>query len=837
MYASQTKRLCVRGASSDETTRVQHHNSNSTTESTTHRHNNPAISSNKDQSAVAGGNMTASAGVVTGIDNNETRTAALTTSDNIHLSSHHDASKEASSELDLINKLASETLEETKLELLIAIRDRITACNKKKDSVVSSPNFSKIINSIHDDISNSPAVKTQLALLLCSVAKSGEHNIKILNELLVDDKIFNLILNSQDEALIEACLRCMRSIMAWPKVSRTWLLYEQPQINSSDNLQPKDKVTSTSWENLSKIIAYARNSNSFIVQECIADIFASTCLRNKNQVLLYQASAIPCIIQFLESSSNRVIIATLNWLTQMCLRNSLVSSEIVKSRCPSNTPVLDRLTSLMNKDRCSELQFLSARCFAHIYRANIELKNDNRIIAYVIPTLVRMVHRNNTPELRIKSAECIAYLIEGETKLQNIASVCDHLIESLANMLEYTHNWFGLKNCNQTQYKCSRFHDRGISWLSITTQVQQQHLQQQPPPPLDLRPAQPEPSKVEPTNDSNSELNQEMKRAAFLALASLASNLEPIRKKIFNICSIMQHLVKSLGDSDAKTLRSVLTCLLSLSRSVQQLRTSFAENTVYSALKSLLSTSSNDVLILVLAILCNISLDFSPGKQHFLDSKTIEILCNLTRKSDPVLRLHGMWILMNMVYQLKDLNLKFQIIKSLGMNHVMSLVEIEDDDETVLKTLGFLRNLLSQRSHIDAIMNSHGDQIMQLIVCILEKPCLPRIKEQSLCVLTNIADGNESKTFIMNNRTVLSYLARTICDEQAGDLRLAAICCITNLAHKEYEKSQERRTEMKKFGIEEKLKEMLNTNDPILSDRVRTAYNQFLIGVEDKYVN
>lgn len=861
MYASQTKRLCVRGArQSDETSRVQHHSTSSSEDATgsisIQSHLNQTSSTNLPSTFnIVGSTMTASASGSSGRNDESSQPTFNTTQPfspfpnqtNSINSDAGDSSKLPQDgtrrvEHELINKLANETLEETRTELLISIRNLITACNKKKDAVVSNPNFIRIIKLIDDDTSS--RTKTQIALLLCSIAKSGEHIIKVFNEMMVDDKIFKLLLNAHDEELIEASLRCMRSIMSWPKISRTSLLYDhQQQLNPMNSTKDADLASQTK-NNLEKLIKYARDSNSITVQECVADLFAATCIKNREQTMLHKASSLPCAIQLLESSSIRVTIAALNWLTQMSSRNHVISLELTQANCPSNTPVLDRLTILMSKVNCYELQFLSAKCFGQIYRAltTDNLKDDPRIVSHVLPTLIRMVQKDKPPHFRIKSAECIAYLTERETRLQNIASICDRLIESLADMLEYEHSSTRLGTETSSDIlKCARPQSRRITYREIINDLNQLDQSNPPPPPpptLDLNISQTDAfsSETNSGHDTNIELNEDMKRAAFLALASLASNLEPIRKKIFNTCSVMQHLVKGLTDNDVKTLKSVLICLLSLSRSVQQLRTSFAENSVYTALKNLLSTTSDDVLLLVLAILCNISLDFSPGKTHFLDNKTIEVLCNLTRRSESILKLHGMWVLMNMVYQLKDQNLKFQILRSLGINHILSLLDTEDDEEIVLKTLGFIRNLLSH-GHTDAIMLGHGEQIVLSLTKILEKPCSNRIKEQTLCVLTNIADGNESKSFIMNNRTVLAYLSKIICDEQAGDLRLAAICCITNLAQKECDRSNERRDEMKKFGIDEKLKSMLNTNDSVLSNRVKTAYDQFLIGVEEKYVN
>lgn len=736
-----------------------------------------------------------------------------------------DAGHSCDSEQQLIDRLANETLEEARLELILSIRNLITACNKKKVSLVNNPSFTKIIRIIDDEKHTSSEVKAQLALLLCSVAKGGEHNVRVLNDSFVDDKIFYLILASQDDALIEACLRCMRAIMSWPKVSRHCMLYDKyPCINKQQlqNSGPK------------RIIDYARTSRSHIVQECVADIFAATCNRTKDQALLFNSGALPCIVQLLESQSNRVILASLNWLSTMCC-NSMVALEAVNSQCPSGIMLLDRLVELMSKDECIELQFSSAKCFTRIYEAlgRHHFENDSRIVIHVLPTLVRMVHKDKSTQLRSGAASTIASLIKDDTKLQEVASICDHLIESLAHMLEFeSHLMSDIReyssqllpiNDKETYWKCylSERHQKSLSSSSQLIDLSNMDSMRQ----LDFK-----------TDIKYSDCTHEMRSSAFQALAALASSEETIRKKIFDSCAVMQHLIKGLSDSDPRTLKSVLNCLLSLSRSVQQLRTSFAENTVYSGLKNLLLTKSNDILNQVLMILCNISLDFSPGKQHFLDSATIAILCNLTTSHDPSLRLHSMWILMNMVYMLKDLSLKFQILKTITPDYVLSILETENED-MLMKTLGFLRNLLSYRPHIDEIMSNHGESIMQSLVRLLDRPCSRMVKEQAICVLTNIADGIEAKAMIMNNGAILRYLATTLCDDDAGDLRLAAICCITNLAHKDQEGSQSRQNEMKSLGIQEKLKSMLNTMDPILSDRVRTAYNQFLLGIEDKYVN
>lgn len=924
MYASQTKRLCVRGVSSDDnqansnasssssssnTIQLQTSHTTDTTVAPSARFSPSAEQQPQLVSLIAVGstfttdniNMTASTGITSEADNGSnvknpmTATAGSPYRHHEHCQqpaiqnaasnvkhipipsytepSNDDAQYEAehtgdnspdSVENNLLTRLARADGDSEQLDCIASIRNLITACNKRKKSVVLHPDFKKIVGLLDSDNQRATInVKTQIALLLCCIARSDEHVVNIMLEHQVDRKILYLLMHCKDDNLIEACLRCIRSMTSWPSNLPSSLLYDlhncsnqrkNNDISSSVYTQSQDDIQ----QDLREIVSIASTSRSFIIQECIADIFAASCNDMRDQAMLFKSGSIPCIIKLLESASMRVVLAAMNWLTKMCLKNHSISLVISNASCISGERLTDRLITMMSKENCLEMQFIAARCYAHLYRAltTDNLKKDFRIVSHVIPTLVRMVHDDKPVHLRVKSAECIAYLIESDTVLQNTASVCDHLIKSLVDMLNeqdkiHNNNTINFKNCAHTRYRCSRSQHRGVSWLNIApdSRVVEQQVPQNfdlDAPVLSLEEACNVAESVGRSYEANGingshgeiadECNQEMKRAAFLALASLASNLEIIRKRIFSNFSVKGHLIKGLSSSDPRTLKAVLTCLLSLSRSVQQLRTSFADNSVHTALKNLLSTQSNEIMILVLAILCNISLDFSPGKQHFLDTKTIDLICNLCKKSDPKLRLHGMWTLMNMVYQLGDQNLKFQILQSLDVEHVMNLLEIKDDDEMIMKTLGFLRNLLSQRSHIDALMSTYGDSIVPALNRILQENYSNRIKEQCVCVLTNIAIGRDSKFLIMKNKSILSYLAHAMCDEELGDVRLASICCITNLALKEHDRAFENRIKLNKYGVESKLKSMLDISDPVLSDRVRTAYNQFIICGDDKNV-
>lgn len=80
----------------------------------------------------------------------------------------------------------------------------------------------------------------------------------------------------------------------------------------------------------------------------------------------------------------------------------------------------------------------------------------------------------------------------------------------------------------------------------------------------------------------------------------------------------------------------------------------------------------------------------------------------------------------------------------------------EHDETLVLKTLGLIRNLISSRAHIDLIMTTSGTKIIQAVVMILESDYYNvNVKEQALCILSNVADGQSSKEFIMDNEDLL----------------------------------------------------------------------------------
>uniref|UniRef100_A0A8C4IVQ8 Armadillo repeat-containing protein 8 n=1 Tax=Dicentrarchus labrax TaxID=13489 RepID=A0A8C4IVQ8_DICLA len=211
-------------------------------------------------------------------------------------------------------------------------------------------------------------------------------------------------------------------------------------------------------------------------------------------------------------------------------------------------------------------------------------------------------------------------------------------------------------------------------------------------------------------------------------------------------------------------------------------------------------------------------------KKPILESGVIELLCSLTQSDSPALRVNGIWALMNMAFQ-ADQKVKGEIVRCLGTEQLFRLLS-DPDTNVLMKTLGLLRNLLSTRPHIDQIMSSHGKQIMQAVTLILEAEHSIEVKEQTLCILANIADGNTAKELIMTNDDMLQKI-KYYMGHSNVKLQLAATFCISNLIWNEEDGSQERQDKLREMGFVDILHKLTQAPDPNLSDRwVRTVHHK-----------
>ena len=459
------------------------------------------------------------------------------------------------------------------------------------------------------------------------------------------------------------------------------------QINEKSRLHNYSNITTDNWH----------------IQECILNILASSCRTLKQQNILCQYSCISTISDLLLCDCVRVNKAGLSLLARLCYDNKEVSKIAAVTRSKSlitnyEVELLELLYNLLDKN---ETQLHAARCFTNLFRSeqlNLDNKRHEEYIFKSLKVLIRLCKKENHPLDRIEAAEILSYLIELNGNLQKLAAICDHLIPSLSDYLT-----FNLDNL-----------DRNLADLNNAYLLKEYKKE---------------------------EIESKMRESALTAFSSLAATDEEIRKRIIDTENLMLITLNCLTDENVKVKLAALRCLHSLSRSVRQLQTAFQDHLVWVPLRSvLLSTTDDniDILSVVSSTLCNLLLEFSPSKSHFLDKGVVETLCALTKKKEEELRLNGIWALMNMSYQAEQ-NLSLQILNCLTMDQIFNLLK-DQNLNIVLKTLGLLRNVLAMDAQIDVIMKTYGNEIMQIIMMCLNDELLVEntqneVKEEALCIL------------------------------------------------------------------------------------------------------
>ncbi|XP_051062374.1 armadillo repeat-containing protein 8 isoform X2 [Phodopus roborovskii] len=315
---------------------------------------------------------------------------------------------------------------------------------------------------------------------------------------------------------------------------------------------------------------------------------------------------------------------------------------------------------------------------------------------------------------------------------------------------------------------------------------------------------------------------------------TLAYLIEP-DVELQRIASITDHLIAMLADyfkypssvsaiTDIKRLDHDLKHAHELRQAAFKLYASLGANDE-DIRKKVLQNAPDEILVVASSMLCNLLLEFSPSKEPILESGAVELLCGLTQSENPALRVNGIWALMNMAFQAEQ-KIKADILRSLSTEQLFRLLS-DSDLNVLMKTLGLLRNLLSTRPHIDKIMSTHGKQIMQAVTLILEGEHSIEVKEQTLCILANIADGTTAKELIMTNDDILQKI-KYYMGHSHVKLQLAAMFCISNLIWNEEEGSQERQDKLRDMGIVDILHKLSQSPDSNLCDKAKTALQQYL---------
>ncbi|KAG7211403.1 hypothetical protein KM043_010691 [Ampulex compressa] len=588
------------------------------------------------------------------------------------------------------------------LEAIICLKNSVIGSNRQKGSVIAQGVVPRLLQLLGDSTGViGDRIRLESAVTLGSLAKGTDQHVLALIDLGVVPLLLQVLLSiPPPETSIDGKSKISDLLNeACLRCLRTVFQHTAAPVHSiyqDPALVPR-------------LLSLA--SRSVTCQVCVATILTTACKTSEEQNALSKGGAVETLAMQLDSPLSDVQLPALACLANMCYQNHMVST-MVASASTSNTLqgklVPLALGQLMGREKSSLIQLEAAKCIAYMHRAGALPSTDARVVYRALPCLVRLCHRDRPARERVAAAETLAYLTEVDTDLQRLASISNHLIPTLAELLR------------------------------------------------------PQPQVQDAT------LTQDMRQAAFRAFASLGANDEDIRKRIIETESLMEQVVSGLQDPGGSRVRlAAVRCLHSLSRSVQQLRTTFQDHAVWRPLMQLLhgadkglegrGESEDDLLTVASSTLCNLLLEFSPSKEPILESGGVELLCSLTKRPDPALRLNGIWALMNVAFQAEQ-RVKSQILSCLGTDQIFRLLA-DPELAVLMKTLGLLRNLLSTKAHIDRIMGEHAAHVMQAVILVLEDPEHPAdVKEQALCILANVADGDRARDHIMANEDVLKKL-------------------------------------------------------------------------------
>ncbi|XP_055324144.1 armadillo repeat-containing protein 8-like isoform X1 [Sitodiplosis mosellana] len=475
---------------------------------------------------------------------------------------------------------------------------------------------------------------------------------------------------------------------------------------------------------------------------------------------------------------------------QACVANILVpichNSIDQKMLCKAGAiPLLARLiTTRYTILQIPALKCLAAMCFTNKYVSDIVCvtNHEERSIPDILSTLTS---RARIPEIQIAAARCLTYIHRSGSLSSTDSRIVYKTLPCLARLCTEEFE----ENIRATAAETLAYLAEIDSELQRLAAISN-HL-------------------INSLSNLLQCSNPAPRQGAFRCFASLGANDEEIRKRIIEKDGIMEEVLAGLGDPCADVRLAAVRCLHSLSRSVQQLRTTFQDHLVWRPLMALSSGSpSNELLTVVTSTICNLLLEFSPAKEPMVELGAIELLCQLTQNSELALRLNGVWALMNMTFQTEE-HIKTKIINTLGTDRIFQLLN-DSDTGVIMKTLGLLRNLMSKSTDIDNIMSGHSDQLMHMIITVLESPHTPEIKEQALCIIGNIAAGAGITDYVMENERILKKLFDFI-NHKDVKLQEGAMFAIKNLIEKSDLNTPQRLSRLQELGIIEELDKYLNS--------------------------
>ncbi|KRZ19090.1 Armadillo repeat-containing protein 8, partial [Trichinella zimbabwensis] len=245
-------------------------------------------------------------------------------------------------------------------------------------------------------------------------------------------------------------------------------------------------------------------------------------------------------------------------------------------------------------------------------------------------------------------------------------------------------------------------------------------------------------------------------------ISSIIGGNENIRRRVLGqIVDMDAYLLQmlTLEECPDDLKLAVYSCLLSMSRSVEQLRTVFHHCLICTALKDIVNAPNKKFVDVISSLLCNLVLEFSPLRPVIFEYYFLITVCKWLHDDSHNLRLNAAWILMNMSYRADD-ELKNSIVKALPPLDILYMLT-EDKSEAL-------------------VVSRHAATIIEIFLEVLRGNFEECCQEQVLYALANAATGVEARKQLLKNDAIFEMISKFINHENA-ELQIASVRCVHNL--------------------------------------------------------
>lgn len=253
-------------------------------------------------------------------------------------------------------------------------------------------------------------------IILGSLAKGTEDQVKALVDVNVLTYIFDAFLLNDEPKFTEACLRCICTILQFPFADNSIVFSDVAIVR---------KLIKTINDSISNSI-------------CTMSILSCSCHTIVHQNILWEEGIGLIMNKLLNMEIDDLTIATLKCFARVCQDNPKISTALQEFKVnDDDKPLTIALDQMQASDRPTIMRLASSKCITYLYRAGALEARDEKVKFGALPTLVRLCQNDQEWKYRVEAAEILAVLIEDDAQLQSLASISNHLLQTLAEFVNY----------------------------------------------------------------------------------------------------------------------------------------------------------------------------------------------------------------------------------------------------------------------------------------------------------------------------------------------------------------------------------------------------------------